>query len=125
MNGPTNQAAPPVYMTLLALQTLVATLLIWTTVPVFRRMISNVGEPLETGSGIPVATIVGAIVLQSCYWIRFYKITVYNPFYSNVASHVVLFAGRASFFFGGALFSVVFFRHIPELSTFPLSRWRA
>jgi hypothetical protein len=119
MNGSSNRAAAPVYMTLLTLQTFVATLLIWTTVPVFRRMILNVGEPLETGSGIPVATIAGAIALQICYWIRFYKVSVYGLFCNDIVSHLVLFAGRASFFFGGALFSVVFFRHIPELSAFP------
>jgi hypothetical protein len=33
--------------------------------------------------------------------------------------HLFLFASRVSFFFGGALFSVFFFRHVPELDQFP------
>jgi uncharacterized membrane protein YhhN len=30
-----------------------------------------------------------------------------------------MFASRASFFFGGALFSAIFFRHIPQLDALP------
>lgn len=37
-------------------------------------------------------------------------------------SHLLLFLGRLSFIFGGSIFAVVFFRHLPELdqSTDPL-----
>jgi hypothetical protein len=30
-------------------------------------------------------------------------------------NHVLLFFGRLSFIFGGSLFAIVFFRHLPEL----------
>ncbi|RDL50612.1 hypothetical protein BLJAPNOD_01733 [Ensifer sp. M14] len=30
-----------------------------------------------------------------------------------------MFASRASFVFGGALFSVIFFRHVPQLEVLP------
>jgi hypothetical protein len=30
-------------------------------------------------------------------------------------SHLLLFLGRLGFIFGGSLFAVVFFRHLPEL----------
>jgi hypothetical protein len=33
--------------------------------------------------------------------------------------HLVLFASRVSFFFGGAFFSAVFFDHLPELEVLP------
>jgi hypothetical protein len=32
-----------------------------------------------------------------------------------ILSHVFLFLGRLSFIFGSALFSIVLFRHLPEL----------
>jgi MFS superfamily sulfate permease-like transporter len=32
---------------------------------------------------------------------------------------ILLFASRVNFFFGGAFFSAVFFRHLPELEVFP------
>jgi hypothetical protein len=36
-----------------------------------------------------------------------------------LVGHLFVFAGRASFFFGGAFFSALFFRHVPELDQLP------
>ncbi|WP_246706617.1 hypothetical protein [Rhizobium leguminosarum] len=44
---------------------------------------------------------------------------VTSPFHSVFAAHLLFFASRVSFFFGGALFSAIFFRHLPELDAFP------
>ncbi|WP_244479962.1 hypothetical protein [Methylobacterium sp. Leaf94] len=41
------------------------------------------------------------------------------PFRNVLVGHLLLFSSRASFFFGGAFFSVVFFRHLPELEVLP------
>ena len=41
------------------------------------------------------------------------------PFHSVFVAHLLFFASRVSFFFGGALFSAIFFRHLPELDVFP------
>lgn len=40
------------------------------------------------------------------------------PFCNAFIGQAVQFVGRASFFFGGALFSAIFFRHLPELDVF-------
>jgi hypothetical protein len=33
-----------------------------------------------------------------------------------ILSHLFLFLGRLAFIFGGSLFAVVFFRHLPEIN---------
>lgn len=39
-------------------------------------------------------------------------------FHGVFVAHLLFFASRVSFFFGGALFSAIFFRHLPELDAF-------
>jgi hypothetical protein len=53
--------------------------------------------------------------MQVAYWYRLSKIPI--PFGGSkvVLNHLLLFLGRISFIFGGALFSVVIFRHLPEV----------
>ena len=107
------------YGGLLVLQTAAASCLFWMILPIFRRMVSRLGEPqdLEVWR---LATIMGCvIVLQSCYWTRLQRVPICIPFHNVVVGHLLLFASRASFFFGGAFFSVVVFRHVPELSALP------
>ena len=55
------------------------------------------------------------IVMQIAYWYRVLCIPI--PFQRSnlIVNHLFLFLGRISFIFGGALFSVVVFRHLPEL----------
>lgn len=107
------------YGILLVLQTAAASCLLWIMLPIFRRMISRIGEPLDVELW-RLATVIGCVtIMQSCYWIRFHRVPVYIPFRNVVVGHLLLFASRASFFFGGAFFSVIFFRHVPELSALP------
>jgi hypothetical protein len=49
-----------------------------------------------------------------CWWVA-----VAAPFQNRFVVHLVLFASRVSFFFGGAFFSAVFFDHLPELEVLP------
>jgi len=107
------------YFGLLAFQTAAASCLLWVSLPIFRRLISRLGESQEL-EPLRLATIVGSVVvLQSCYWVRLQRIPIYVPFYNVLIGHLLLFCSRASFFFGGAFFSVTFFRHIPELGALP------
>jgi hypothetical protein len=117
MGQPSRRAAD--YAVLLILQTATASFLIWIILPIFRRIVSRLGEPQDIQLSVEIAIIGGAGVLQCCYWIRLRWIPVYAPFQSVVVGHLLLFASRASFFFGGALFSVIFFRHVPELDAIP------
>ena len=116
-----SRCAGVAYAALLFAQTLLAGLLYCIMIPIFRQMISHIGEGLEINADTVVAVVFRAILLQCCYWIGFFWVPVPTPFHSVVVGHLLMFASRASFFFGGALFSAVFFRHIPELSDLPLN----
>ena len=88
-------------------------------IPIFQQVVSRLGETLDIGAETVVAVSSGAITLQCCYWVRFLWVSVPTPYHNVVVAHLLMFASRASFFFGGALFSAVFFRHVPDLATFP------
>ena len=107
------------YAALLLAQTLIAGLLFWIMIPIFQQMTLHVGETLDIGTDTVVAVVGGAIVLQCCYWARFFWVPVPTPFRSDVVAHLLMFASRTSFFFAGALYSAVFFRHLPALDGFP------
>ena len=117
--GTTNRSAAVSYAALLVAQTLLAGFLLWTMVPTFRRMMAHTGGFLDVQRNTVVAVLGGVVILQCCYWTRLRWIPVYAPLQSVVIAHVLVFASRASFFFGGAFFSTLFFRHIPELATLP------
>ena len=107
------------YAGLLALQTGAASFLFWIIFPVFLRVISNIGLRQELDVWVQVAALGGVAVLQACYWIRLCWVPVAAPFRNVFIGHIVLFISRVSFFFGGALFSAIFFRHVPELDALP------
>lgn len=114
-----DSAAPAPYLALLAVQTLAASLLFWLIFPVFREVLLHPGAaqilPLRF-----IAPVAGAVILlQACYWNRYLRVAICVPLHSPVVGHLLMFASRASFFFGGALFSAVFFRHVPQLDTLP------
>ena len=108
-----------VYAALLCAETLLAGLLFWIIFPVFRQVVSRLGETLDIGADTVVAAISFAVILQGCYWARFFGVPLPTPFHNVVVAHILMFASRASFFFSGALFSVVFFRHGPVLAALP------
>lgn len=107
------------YALLLLVQTATASFLFWTIFPIFRRIIAQIGQPQEVTGGTKLAVIAGVIVLQCCYWARLRYVKVHAPLHNVVVAHLFLFASRVSFFFGGALFSVFFFRHVPEFEALP------
>ena len=82
-------------------------------------MVWHPGEAQDISAWTEAAVVGGALFLQCCYWTRYCYITVRAPFQSAVLAHLLMFASRASFFFSGALFTMIFFRHIPELDVFP------
>jgi hypothetical protein len=53
--------------------------------------------------------------MQVAYWYRLSRVPVPLQRESPVLNHLFFFLGRLSFVFGSALFSVVLFRHVPEL----------
>src|SRR4051794_24600876 len=90
------------------------------SLPSFQRLVSNIGVPQDLDPWTWAAIVGATVALQCCYWARYRWVAIHVPFRSAFIGHVVMFASRASFFFGGALFSVMFFRHVPALDALPL-----
>jgi hypothetical protein len=104
-----------VYLLLLALQASGAIFFVWEELPEFRQLALNPGDQLRYVPYDDFATIGTLFVMQVAYWYRLLRIPI--PFQGSnlIFNHALLFVGRLSFIFGAALFSVVFFRHLPEL----------
>ncbi|MFT0860371.1 hypothetical protein [Ancylobacter sp. G4_0304] len=107
------------YPLLLGIHALAAVLLFLTIFPLFQQIVSQIGraQPLDTSTA--VTAIVLALVMQTCYWARYLRVPVPAPFRGAFAGHLLMFASRVSFFFGGALFAAIFFRHVPQLDVLP------
>jgi hypothetical protein len=112
-----NQDRPQtaLYLLLLAIQIVGAITFVWQQLPEFRQVLTNPGEqlPKDTSSGLMTVGIL--FVMQVSFWIRLLRIPIPFRRPNVVLNQVLLFLGRLSFIFGSALFSVVVFRHLPEL----------
>jgi hypothetical protein len=104
-----------IYLLLLSVQIIGAGFFIWKELPDFRQLALNPGQQLPYIPYDNFATIGALLVMQVAYWYRLRRVPI--PFRGSnlILNHLLLFLGRLSFIFGGALFSVVFFRHLPEL----------
>jgi hypothetical protein len=104
-----------VYLFLLAIQIFGAITFVWLELPEFRQVAVNPGEQLPKDPTSDLMIVGILFVMRISFWYRLLRIPI--PFRrSNVfLNHVFLFLGRLSFIFGSALFSVVIFRHLPEL----------
>lgn len=81
----------------------------------FRTLIDSIGQqqPISLASLLLLGAAV--LVCQLCYWFRFYLLPVPKG-RRILTGHVLVFASKIGFIFGGALFSLFFLRHLPELS---------
>ena len=107
------------YVFLMVVETAAAMFLFLTVFPIFRQVVTQLGQPQDVSPYQQVAVACGALVVQACYWIRFRWVAIPAPFRNALVRHLFLFASRVSFLFGGALFSILFFRHVPELDQSP------
>jgi len=107
------------YACLLAGQTAAAALLFWIVFPVFHQVVTHLGERQELSLSQQLGIIFSVALLHACYWTRLLWVPVVAPCHSIFLGHLCSFASRVSFFFGGALFSALFFRHLPELDAMP------
>ena len=109
------RARTAAYLSLLAIQIAGALVFVWQQLPEFRQVVTSPGEqlPKDASSDLMMAAVL--LVMQAAFWVRLLRIPI--PFRRpNVfLNHLFLFFGRLSFIFGSALFSVVVFRHLPEL----------
>ena len=104
-----------VYLLLLATQIAGAILFVWHELPEFERLLNHPGEQLseDIRSDLVIAGVFA--VMQISFWCRllYVPIPVRRP--NLFLNHFFLFLGRLSFLFGGALFAVVVFRHLPNM----------
>jgi hypothetical protein len=104
-----------IYLLLLAIQIGGAITFVWQQLPEFTQVLLRPGQqlPKDSVSDLVVFGIFSA--MQISFWCRLLYVPI--PFRrSNVfLNHLFLFLGRLSFIFGSALFSVVVFRHLPEM----------
>ena len=107
------------YLSLLGIQSAAATALLWTVFPIFQQIMTRPGEPGLLDAATATSAIAAVVVMQVCYWTRYHHVPLWVPVHSTAAGHVLMFASRASFFFGGALFTAIFFRHAPQLYALP------
>jgi hypothetical protein len=115
MNKNNEYSKTAIYLLVLAIQLFGAIFFVWQQLPSFRQVLLNPGEQLPYDICSDCFTICVLSVMQVSYWYRLLHVPI--PFRrSNVIlNHVFLFLGRLSFIFGSALFSVVVFRHLPEM----------
>ena len=111
-------SAPWIYAVLLGAQTVAALVLFWMVFPIFYSLVTHLGERQKLDFTQQIAIVASAALLHCFYWTRLKWVPVTPPFHSVFVAHILFFASRVSFFFGGALFSAIFFRHLPELDVF-------
>jgi hypothetical protein len=112
---PNEHPKTALYWLLLAIQIAGAISFVWQELPEFGQVLDNPGEQLakNTKADLMVAGIF--FVMQIAFWIRVRSVPIPFPRPNLFLNHVFLFLGRLSFIFGSALFSVVIFRHLPEM----------
>jgi hypothetical protein len=105
------------YLFLLAIQLFGAIVFVWQELPEFKQVVTRPGMqlPRDTYSELLLAAI--ASVMQASFWIRVHYVPIPVRRANMFLNYMLLFLGRLSFIFGSALFSVVVFRHLPELGS--------
>jgi hypothetical protein len=111
-NEPSSTAT---YLLLFAVQMFGAGFVIWASLPTFKQLLLNPGQQLISVPYDSYAVVAVLFMMQGSYWYRYTRIAIPFRRPQLILSHVFLFLGRLSFIFGSALFSIVLFRHLPEL----------
>jgi hypothetical protein len=103
------------YLLLLSVQIAGVFIIIWKELPDLRQLALSPGRQLPYIPYDDFATIGAVVAMQAAYWYRLRYIPI--PFQRSgpLLSHLLFFLGRLSFIFGGWLFAVVFFRHLPAI----------
>jgi len=116
MFGMTNLKSRGLYLLLLLGQLTGALFIILDGLPEFRHLMSYPGEQLPLERYDNLAAPIMILAMQVAYWYRLQRVPLPPPRSNPVLSHLFLFLGRLAFIFGGSLFGVVFFRHLPEIN---------
>lgn len=113
------------YALLLTAQTACAVVMLVNIHASFRILIENLGSPNASTPASVLQLGIAAVLGQACYWYRLRKVPVPADYRNIALGHLLAFASRLGFIWGGALFSVYFLRHAPALALGPLDiAWR-
>lgn len=104
------------FLLLLSIQLTGALFVILEGLPEFRQLVANPGEQLPHARYDNPATLIMISAMQVAYWYRLLRVPIPSQRSNTILSHLFLFLGRLTFIFGGSLFAVVFFRHLPEIN---------
>ena len=119
------KSSPSRYAILLAAQTACAAVMLVNIHSAFRTLIENIGTPNASTPASVIQLLIAAAIGQACYWYRLRHVPLPANCRNVALGHLLAFASRLGFIFGGALFSVYFLRHAPELTLGPLAiAWR-
>jgi hypothetical protein len=112
---PNEHPKTALYWLLLAIQIAGAISFVWQELPEFGQVLDNPGEqlPKNIRSDLMIAGIF--VAMQIAFWIRVLRVPIPFRRPNLFLNHLFLFFGRLSFIFGSALFSVVVFRHLPQM----------
>lgn len=108
-----------IWALLLAIQTAAALVIVLHIQAAFQRLLDTLGRQQVIEPRFYAELAAAALVIQLCYWYRLLRRPSSLSWRSVLIGHVLVFTSKLSFIFGGALFSVVFFRHLPEFETLP------
>jgi hypothetical protein len=103
------------YLLLFAIQMFGSDFIVWQGLPAFRQLVLNPGEQLANTPYDGDTVVAALFAMQGAYWYRLLRVAIPFRGPSLALSHLFLFLGRLNFIFGSALFSIVIFRHVPEL----------
>ncbi|RVG14921.1 hypothetical protein CN231_17500 [Sinorhizobium meliloti] len=107
------------YIFLLMAQSITTFFLFWLVFPIFYYVVNNLGKEQDVGISTQLAIVTFTGMLHLFYWSRLRWVDVRAPFHNIVVGHILVFASRLNFLFGGVFFSTIFFRHVPELASLP------
>jgi hypothetical protein len=103
------------YLLLFGIQIVGAMIFIWQDLSEFEQLLLNPGEQLPKDIYSDLVAFGVFCVMQISFWCRILYVPIPLRRPNIFLSHVFLFLGRLSFIFGGALFAVVVFRHLPKM----------
>lgn len=104
------------YTLLLIVQTACALVILFYIHATFRILVEHIGEQQPLPTSILIQVVVAALLGQCCYWLRLYRLPIPKGFRSLPLGHALAFAARLGAIGGGALASIYFLRHLPELT---------
>ena len=99
------------------MQTVCALAILFHIHTAFRVLVAHIGEQQTLPTGILAQICVAALLGQICYWTRLYRVPVPLGFRSLPLGHLLAFAARLGAIVGGALASIYFLRHLPEMTS--------